>query len=157
MTDLISEIDRCETLFLIGLRELDFNTLTLIVQAGVAGAVQTVQVGSVEISDCTAMEPRGQVFELIWQQYVGYSVLNESYALLDDGGILKGKRYRVYTRSNFLNYMSKATLASDEYPGPAVHYELACEDHLINILAVNPPTIRRLPFSPDAVVDEPVN
>mgnify|MGYP001599975350 FL=1 len=83
----IAEIDSCSFLFLIDLREGDYNTLHVQVAEGLAvGRPKSIKVAGTEITDCTAIEvtDESRVFEIVWNDYVGYSVLNESYATHND-------------------------------------------------------------------------
>ena len=57
-------------------------------------------------------------FAVFWRLYVGYTVLNESYASVDEEELGEGVRFRIYSKSRFIDFMSRATFASDEYPGP---------------------------------------
>lgn len=110
------------------------------------GPPKSIKVGDTEIPDCTAIEitHESRVFEIFWRNYVGYSVLDESYASVSDDECYEGNRFRIYSKSRFIEFMSKATFACDEYPGPTRHYCIACEDHVVHVLSVEPPTVRRI-------------
>ena len=56
----------------------------------------------------------------------------------------EGTRFRIYSKSHFIEYMGTATFASDQYPGPMQHYEVVCENHIIDVLSTEPPAIRRV-------------
>jgi hypothetical protein len=84
------------------------------------------------------------IFEIVWRHYVGYSVLNESYAAVDDAEQYEGIRFRIYSKSHFIDYMALESFASDDYPGPTQHYCVACEDHIVNVLSVEVPAVQRL-------------
>ena len=145
--DAIAEIDGCGFLFLIDLREAGHNTLQVQVAEGrPVGPPKSVKVANTEISDCTAIEitDESRVFEIIWKSYVGYSVLNESYATPSDEERGEGNRFRIYSKSRFIQFMSEATFACDDYPGPMRHYCVGCEDQILHVLAVAPPTVRKI-------------
>ena len=55
-----------------------------------------------------------------------------------------GRHGRILSKSHFIDYMSLASFASDEYPGPTQHYCVACEDHILNVLSTEAPTVKRL-------------
>jgi len=80
----------------------------------------------------------------MWASYVGYTVLNESFASASDDELFEGRRFRIYSKSAFLDYMSRATFASEEFPGPTRHYCVACEDQIVQVLSVEPPAIEKL-------------
>jgi hypothetical protein len=141
------EMDDCSSLFLAEIQETGHNSLKLVVAEGLpVGEPESITAGGVVIPNCTRIEATDQsrIFELVWMNYVGYTVLNESYASVNDEERYEGRRFRVYSKSRFLDYMSRATFACDEYPGPTRHYCVACEDHIVEILAVDPPVVTRV-------------
>ena len=78
---------------------------------------------------------------------VAYSVLNESFASVDDEERYEGNRFRVYVKSRFIDYVSLASFACADYPGPTQHYAVVCENHVVNVISVVQPTIQR-PLQP---------
>ena len=83
----LAEIDDCSFLFLIDLREGSRNSLHVQVAEGRSvGSPKSIRVADKEITDCTAIEitDESRVFEIVWNSYVGYSVLNESFATPTD-------------------------------------------------------------------------
>ncbi len=146
MGNVTDEINDCRSLFLADIQELGRGSLKLVVAEGLpVGEPESIIVGGVTIPNCTRVETtdRSRVFELVWAHYVGYAVLNESYASVDDDEQYEGSRFRVYAKSRFLDYMSHATFACDEHPGPTRHYCIAGEDHVVEVLSVDPPTVTR--------------
>jgi hypothetical protein len=143
----IAEINDCGSLFLTDFQETGRNSLQVQVAEGLpVGSPKSIKVGETEIRDCTAIEitDESRVFKVLWRSYVGYSVLNESYASISDEERYEGNRFRVYSKSRFMQFMSQATFACDEYPGPARHYCIVCESHVLHVLSVEPPTILRI-------------
>jgi hypothetical protein len=145
MTEVEAQIDGCKYLFLADIQELGGNRLRIVVQEGrPAGKPKTVTVGESSIADCTPIEvmPESASFELEWPLYVAYAVLNESYACQPDAEQpYTGKRFRTYAKSHFRDYLSRSTFASDEFPGPLRHYEICCEDQIVNVVSTFSPTI----------------
>jgi len=86
--------------------------------------------------------PASPRFELIWENYIAYAVLNESYAE-PIAGVTSGALQRVPS-SPFLDYVSAATFASDDHPGPFEHYQLCCAWHVVDVASTDPPKITRL-------------
>ena len=43
----------------------------------------------------------------------------------------------MYTRSQFLDYISRATLATLEYPGPFLHYGLPTDNHVVEVASTS--------------------
>ncbi len=141
------EIDAFSYLFLESIEEIQTNGLRLVVVEGIAGP-ETVfnEPGGIQHVG-RPIEPaaHGGKFEITWEKYVAYSVRNESYSRNGDNDeLLSGKRVREFSRSDFLDYVSRATFASKEYPGPLRHVEVACENHIIDVVAVEEPRIRSL-------------
>lgn len=80
-------------------------------------------------------------YKVYFETYISYAVLNESFEKLD--GIFTGDKIRIYSESNFLNYLKADTFASSEYPGEFNHYAFISLNHIINIAAEEKPTIER--------------
>lgn len=147
MPNAISEINDCRFLFLADIQELGRNSLKLVVTEGLpVGEPGLIEVGGVTIPDCVRIDTveKSRMFELIWDFYIAYSVLNESFTSMSDEEKFEGLRFRIYSNSYFIDYLSRASFACDEHPGPTRHYCVACEDHIVNVLSVNPPAVRRL-------------
>ncbi|MCK8104199.1 hypothetical protein [Pseudoalteromonas sp. 2CM36K] len=88
----------------------------------------------IEVTDSSAH------YEIIFDDYIAYAVTNESYA----GGIeekFEGRLARVYTKSAFLNYIEQGTFATEDYPGPFVHYGFCCLNQIIDVVSERPPTV----------------
>ena len=82
-----------------------------------------------------------KTFELSWARYAAYLVTEE---LLGSGGnyddeVYTGRLLRVYTKSHFLDYLSRDNGGHTE---PVQHYKLICLNHLIDIGSYAPPNIR---------------
>jgi hypothetical protein len=140
-----TQIDNCDFLFLTEIQELGGNRLRLIVHEGKStGESKTITVGESAIRDCTPIEitPESAAFEIVWPHYVAYAVLNESYASQPNAEqLFKGKRFRIYEKSFFRDYLSRSTFATDEYPGPLLHFEICSEDQIVNVVSTVSPTI----------------
>ncbi len=146
MDEDVAAINACSCLFLSEIQELDYNGLRLVVTEGLpTGEVGPLQVGDAVISGCTRIEvtEESRTFELIWNRYVAYSFLNESFASVDDEERYEGNRFRVYAKSRFIDYVLRASFACADYPGPTQHYAVVCENHVVNIISVVQPTIQR--------------
>ncbi|HDS1508677.1 hypothetical protein I5U67_18100 [Stenotrophomonas maltophilia] len=145
---LLLAIDACEFLFLTGIGEPEANRLRLVVEEGqVIRKPSRVALGhGCSIDGVRAMEvvPHSQRFELIWEHYISYAVHNESYQSWDDSEAWSGNLFRRYSRSKFLDYLERATSADTRYPGPFTHYQVICQDHVIDIAALQPPKVRLL-------------
>jgi hypothetical protein len=52
-----------------------------------------------------------------------------------------GKLFRVFSWSHLLEFTKRATVASEFYPGPLGHYEIACQNHVVDVISTAPPRI----------------
>jgi hypothetical protein len=132
------EIDSCDYLFLKELSEIDQNVLRVVVAEGLlVGQPQSVYVRSVQVPECTRIDitETSRVYELVWHSYVGYSVRNESFVQFGAEEAFEGRRFRVYSKSDFADYLKKTTFAEFVLQKPTRHYGVACESHIIDVIA----------------------
>jgi hypothetical protein len=141
-------MNSCSSLFLKEIFEPGANCLRLIIREGKTSkvAVPIVFAGTnlgesfpVKIDEACA------TFQLDWNNYVLYHVLNESYGVPADATeFYEGKLARKYTASKLLQFTLASTCATDEYPGKLLHYEIICEQHVINVICIAPPCCTKL-------------
>jgi hypothetical protein len=84
------------------------------------------------------------IYEIIFDQYIAYSIRNESYTTLDKEEEYEGRLACIYTKSKFLDYVRASTFASEAYPGPFKHYGFNCLNHIVDIVSTTPPKIVEL-------------
>ena len=89
------------------------------------------------------------VYEIIFPSYIIYQVRNESYCSWDDYDIRKGNRLYIYEKSKLLDYFKSVTDCcqsndGDYYPGEWIHYGIGAEDHIIDIISHEKPTIKKI-------------
>jgi hypothetical protein len=141
------EINTCNYLFLTDIRELGRNRLKLFLSEGCpAGEVERIVIGDQSIAGGTRIDitANSRIFEMVWTSYVAYSVINESYASSSGPEErFEGRLFRIYSESRFLDYAALSTFATSEYPGPMKHYQICCEDHVLNVISTQPPSICR--------------
>jgi hypothetical protein len=146
--DLQTEIDACEWIFAREISEPRENVLRIVVQeATVSQVEEPIQVGRQTITGRRVRSNAShRMFEVLWERYIAYSVLNESFSTVDPEGTIResGKRFRVYLKSSFLEHIERSSIATHEYPGPFKHYSLVCENHIIDVVAQDLPSIRQL-------------
>ncbi len=90
---------------------------------------------TIEVTDQSAR------YEVAFDDYIAYAVTNESYA----GGVeqaFEGRLVRAYSDSAFLHFIGQGTIATAEYPGPFVHYGFCCLNHVIDVVAETPPSVK---------------
>ena len=146
--DALAALDACEYLFLSQIEELDNNGLRLVVAEGRrAGESEPIQVGGAVIPGGTRIDVTdvSAAFEVVWNKYVAYSVMNESFAAVDEQERFTGNRIRLYSKSRFIDYVARASFACDEYPGPTQHIAVVCKNHIIDVIAAMRPVVQRFP------------
>jgi len=139
-----AELDSSEYFYLREISEPRDNSLRLVIEEAAAGLEEPPRkVAGVVFSGLHRIEGTGRLFELSWDIYVAYSVQNESYSKLDETDkVESGRLVRIYSRSRFLDHISMTTIATPEYPGPLLHVEVICLNHVIDVAATEPPKIR---------------
>ena len=81
-------------------------------------------------------------YEIIFEDYISYSVTNESYAIAGKNDKFEGKYARIYTQSAFLDYVASSTYATSSFPGPFKHYGFLCLDHIVDVASVDEPRVK---------------
>jgi hypothetical protein len=142
------EIDDCRWIYLRELAEPEENSLRLVIEEAKAdGPPQDIDVlpGKI-ISGTRAIESNAscRLFELVWQTYVSYSVRNESFCTMDKEEVCEGRLFCVYSKSHFLDYVARATFATADYPGPLRHWGVNCLNHIIDVVSICEPHVRRI-------------
>ena len=147
-SELLADLNSCQHLFLREISEPEQNSLRLLIEEGIASLKPTaVEVAGVAMGDGYKITSgqNARLFEARWDSYVAYSIRNESYVTRDDSEKFElGNLVRIYSESKFLEYVGKATIACDEYPGPSQHVEIICECHIIDVISTTVPTVKRL-------------
>jgi hypothetical protein len=79
-------------------------------------------------------------FELIWERYAAFLVTEEMVGSCgsDEDELYTGKLLRVYTRSHFLDHLSRDT---GGHAKPLQHFKLICVNHLIDVASYALPEI----------------
>jgi hypothetical protein len=148
LAEVAQVLDSCYTVFLREISEPEENVLRLVLQEANANSeTVSLKADGTTIENLRRIESteRSRTFELRWNQYIAYSVRNESFALQDDSELhLSGRLMRLYSKSHFLDYVSRATLANEQYPGPYTHVRILSENHVVDVISTQSPEIRLL-------------
>lgn len=138
------DINLCKYVYLKEICEPEDNCLRLIVEEAIEG-------GEPGAIDSTGLSGKGiqvanesRVFEIYFDSYIGYSIIDESLALPDDSEIFEGRIFCIYDKSNYLDYLKKSSFATEDHPGPFVHYGFNCLNHIIDIASADEPEIKKL-------------
>ena len=148
LAELFAELNACKYLFLRELNEPKINSLRLVVEEGKAAPDSTpFQIGTVVIPGAHSVQT-GQhtsLFEIAWDQYIAYSVMNEMYVVGDKSEEFElGNLVRVYSESKFLDYVRHATCTHEKKPGLSEHIEVICEWHIIDVISTTVPKVKKL-------------
>jgi len=139
-----SAINACKYLYLKEICEPEDNSLRLLLAEAVDGD-ELKAIGSTGLSGrAMQVTNESRVFAIYFDSYIGYSVIDESLALPDDSEIFEGRLFCVYSKSNYLNYLLKAAVATSEHPGPFAHYGFNCLNHVVNVVSADEPQIKKV-------------
>jgi len=147
----LNALNSAKYLYLRELSEPRDNSLRLVVQEAIANPdgvvhphpelpeLEEILRGSSLIESTDAC----RTFELTWERYVAYLVTEECVGSCGPDGdeIYTGKLLRVYTKSHFLDHLSRDTGGHTE---AILHYKLTCLNHLIDVAAYAPPKVKQV-------------
>src|ERR1700690_898033 len=145
-----AQIDDCEYLFVHSIREIEELTLELTIteakpQTQVlaprdASDLEQLRAGSWPIETDETCRSFRLVFDR--SRMVSYTVLNESYGKYPESPEqFTGKLFRVFSWSHLMEFTKRTSYASNEYPGMLQHYEIACLNHVVDVICTGPPRI----------------
>jgi hypothetical protein len=85
-----------------------------------------------------------RIFQLLFERnhMVAYTVLNESYGKYPEPPeAFTGRLFRIFSHSHLLEFTKRTTYASGDYPGALMHFEIACLNHVIDVICTAAPKI----------------
>jgi len=136
-----NDINSCRYLYLKEICEPEDNCLKIIIEEAVEGD-EFDSLGSSGLSGRgIQVTSESRLFELFFDSYIGYSIVDESLALPDDSEVCKGRIFCVYEKSNYLDFINKSSFASEDHPGPYIHYGINCLNHIVDIASADEPQI----------------
>lgn len=138
----IDQINSHRYLYVTEIGEPRDNALRVVVTAGRIGdeAAEGLEDVAPDSREVVAdAEPPS--YEILFEHYIAYSVLNESFTVWDDEETFEGKLFRIYSESKFLTYIAAGTIATDDYPGPFRHYGIAALNHIVEVASMQPPRV----------------
>lgn len=146
--ELFAEVNSCQYLFLREIAEPVENRLRVVVEeASAQPEVVPIEIAGtiIEGGHPVRSNETSRTFEILWDSYVAYSVIDESFATPDNTEKSDiGPHCQVYSESRFVEYVSRATWANREHPGPFNHVRIACENHVVDVVSVGAPRVRLL-------------
>jgi hypothetical protein len=143
----LAELDTCVSLYLREISEPRQNSLRLLIEEAevmpeeVAIRFAGTEMGTGHLVTSTT---NSRLFEIVWDHYVAYSVTNESYATPGESEEFSGRFARFYCKSRFLDYVSRATFACKDYPGPLQHIGIVSECHVVDVVSTGLPRVRQM-------------
>ncbi|WP_378187502.1 hypothetical protein ACE939_04055 [Aquimarina sp. W85] len=141
----MNEIEIAKYYFITKINEPEDNSLEFELICGVVSEnEEDVLIGDKNLGPARRiLEDYNNRYKITFDSYIGYAVLDESYAdKLSDN--FTGYNPRIYTESNFLNYIKEDTFATKDYPGEFKHYAFLSENHLLNVAAESEPKIEKI-------------
>jgi hypothetical protein len=152
----IEQINNHKYLYLTEIGEPEDNVLRLVIeQATTSDEESDLKIGNTLITGLRDIvsDERCFSYEIIFESYIAYSVLNESFAQVDKLEVFTGNLFRIYSKSHFLDYVKVATFASEDYPGIFSHYEIVALNHIVEIASVGSPQINVLRVPSDKTLN----
>ena len=148
---LLDALDSAEYLYLREISEPRDNSLRLLIQEAVANRDGTIvsrrdiPMAEKLLTGYSPIESTDicRTFELRWERYAAYLVTEECVGSCGhyDDEAFTGRLFRVYTKSHFLEHLSRDTGGHTE---EIMHYKLTCLNHLIDVAAYSLPEIKQI-------------
>lgn len=124
------------------------NRLRIVVAEGLLGKSAKIDIEGVDLGEGRPIlvTDESRSYELHWDNYVAYSVRNESFWKEEKSELPRSGMLERRFNSAFFRYVSETTFADDEYPGPLEHWSLTTLNHCVDVVSVGPPRVaaRRL-------------
>ncbi len=132
-------------LFLDNIVEPGTNSLRVsISRASVSSESEDIRFEEYTINDVHPIEidKTLPVIHIELDSYVAYTVFDESFHFVNQEDDFLGNSVRLFTKSTYLDFISKGTIALDIYSYKELfHYQIVCLDHIIDIVSFDKPTI----------------
>ncbi|MDB5155123.1 MAG: hypothetical protein JWR54_3874 [Mucilaginibacter sp.] len=148
--EFFDEINNFKSLFLLDIEEpRDNQVLITIQETTVVSEEEYVPVGDKTIGPVRRIiaNENCKKFSFFFNSYAAYTIINESFPLWHDYEEWTGKLLRIYSKSNYLDYIRKDTAAEefyDHHGWPLKHFSINCENHVIHIASMEDPVIKMI-------------
>ena len=140
----VKAFQNIEFLYLASIQEIEENRLALLFEkAKVGSEPQELKIGNHTFKNLYNIEATSDSkrFKIIFDNYISYSVINESYSDFDEKDVSEGRLVRKFSTSPFINYIKETTHAYQLYKDTLVHYQFVCLRHLIDVITLGEPEI----------------
>lgn len=140
-------INKHGSIFLTNSYEPEDNKLLLEVKNSTTSNVEVdVQIGDKQLSGCKeiTIDETGTFFTIMFNDYISYHVINESYANSNPKDEYVSGDYGtfcIFQKSSYMDFILKETFANDIYPTELKHYGLFAANHIVHIISMDEPKI----------------
>jgi hypothetical protein len=143
-------------IYLTDLREPRDNSLRLAVAEAITGTPTEKVSGIASLLAPIIITPHSRRFELVWKNYVAYSVRNESFAQSDKERPAVVSVFLERKSSAYLRFLEETTFATAVMQKPMRHWEINCLNHCIDVVSFDEPIIREIDNSEsDSILAKP--
>ncbi len=139
-------LERVEYIDVAEIREPKQNALQVTVKEMTLNRASTVKLPP-PLDDAIPVEHQSDdlCFEITWDRYVVYQVLNESF---DSGNgseeVYEGNLFRKYTTSRYLRFIGEAFKNVQFLDPRHQHWAIVGQDHIVDVISSAEPLIRVL-------------
>lgn len=152
-------IDSCKWIYLREIGEPEENALRLVIEEAKADDppedIEVLPGKVIRGTRAIKSDVTCRAFELVWPSYVAYSIRNESFCTLDKEEVWEGRLLCRYSKSHFLDYLARATVASADYPGPLRHWGVNCLNHIVDVVSTVEPEVREIKHAEPSAAPDP--
>jgi hypothetical protein len=135
-------------IYLHSLLEPDTNSLRIFIErCKVSHQSEDIIIGEQTIGEAFPIEvdEELQIIQIDFDSYVSYTIINESFTLLDEYEIFEGNSFRIFKKSRYLDFIDKGTIAKGIFPEDSYkHYEIASLNHIIDVISFDEPIITEI-------------
>ena len=146
MTD-YDKIDKCKWLLMTKFFEPKKNELAIEISLGIVSKqkedlfISGINLGSANSID---FDNNNDTFIIYFDSYISYFIVNESYSTAATDNF-SGNSIREYKNSAFINFCKAETIGFELNQDKVIrHYEIVTIRHVINILTISQPRIKRI-------------
>ena len=85
----------------------------------------------------------GNIYKIVFEQYLMYLVRNESYTSWDNYEERSGNYFILFSKSRLLDILDTMIIHTEDhsFPGIGIHYGVYTCDHIIDIISAHEPEI----------------
>ena len=137
--------------FVLKISDSSDNELRIILATAKTGDKKSLSTGSPKLDDILVnselIEPDKQnVYEIVFSDYIIYQCRNESYTAFDDTEIRSGKYLVTFEKSRLLDFYENVIFDFDSIDTKTKreHYGIISANHIIDVIANEPPIIRKI-------------